>query len=240
MGWHPLDLPLPAGVRAGYTTRDGGVSPSPWESFNLGDHCGDEPVRVEHNRQRLEAALGVPVQWLRQVHGCGVAARPLPEAVPEADAAWTDRPGRALAVLTADCLPALFWSLDGGWVGVAHAGWRGLAAGVLPALVRAAPVPPACLQAWLGPAIGPAAFEVDAPVRQAFAHWPRGWEQAFRPNRPGHWLLDLQALARLQLHRLGLETVHAEPACTFSEKARFFSYRRDGRTGRQAALIWLR
>ncbi len=237
MGWHPLELNQPDNIHLGYTTRDGGVSAPPRDSFNLGLHCGDRPEAVAENRRRLAEQAGVEPRWLRQVHGCAVAAHPVD--TPEADAAWTDRPGQALAVLTADCLPVLCWSERGDWVGVAHAGWRGLAAGVLPALLAAAPVSPARLGCWLGPAIGPQAFEVDEPVWAAFSHWSGSWQAAFRPTRPGHWQLDLFALARLQLRQLGVGRILGGGLCTYSNPERFFSYRRDGQTGRQAALIWL-
>ncbi len=242
MGWHPLELGQPATVCLGYTTREGGVSASPWDSYNLGMHCGDRPEAVAENRRRLAEQAGVTPRWLRQVHGCAVAARPAAHAdheLPEADAAWTDRPGEALAILTADCLPVLCWSESGDWVGVAHAGWRGLAAGVLPALLAAAPVPPGRLACWLGPAIGPQAYEVDQPVRAAFSHWSGPWQAAFQPARPGHWQLDLFALARLQLQQAGVGSIHGGNDCTFSQPERFFSYRRDGRTGRQAVMAWL-
>lgn len=238
MGWHRLDLGQPASVLIGYTTRVGGCSPAPWDGLNLGLGTGDVAERVVANRRWLQRAVGMPLHWLRQVHGTAVVVDP--EGEPEADAACTARPGQALAVLGADCLPVMCWSRSGDWVGAAHAGWRGLAAGVLPSLLDRAPVTPGRLACWLGPAIGPAAYEVDEPVRQAFAHWSGPWRQAFRATRPGHWSMDLKALARLQLHQLGVGRVLGGTLCTFQSPERFFSHRRDGRTGRQAAVIGLR
>ncbi len=235
--WLPADWPAPAGVHAATSLREGGVSPAPWASLNLARHVGDDPDRVAENRRRL----GLPAEpiWLDQVHGTGVirADAVAPGETPRADAAWTDRPGTICVVLTADCLPVLFCDRAGTRVAAAHAGWRGLAAGVLEATVSALGCPGHALLAWLGPAIGPEAYEVDAAVRAAFLDTDSGAATAFRPVRPGHWRLDLYALARRRLERLGV-TVSGGDHCTFSEADRFYSYRRDGRTGRMASVIW--
>lgn len=236
--WLPADWPAPLGVHAAISRRSGGVSPAPWASLNLALHVEDDPRRVAENRRRL----GLPAEpvWLEQVHGTSVVAAHAvaPGATPRADAAWTDRPGVICAVLTADCLPVLFCHRAGSRVAAAHAGWRGLAAGVLEATVAALAVPASELLAWLGPAIGPDAYEVDATVRDAFLATDPGAASAFTATRPGHWRLDLPALARRRLEALGVPVFGGEH-CTFTETDRFFSYRRDGRTGRMASVIWL-
>lgn len=245
--WLEPDWPAPACVRAAASLRVGGISPPPWESLNLGAHVGDAPERVAENRRRLAAVLALPAEpaWLEQVHGR--QALLLDEgALPasrEADAAVTTRPGRVLAVLTADCLPVLFCSSDGRGIGVAHAGWRGLAAGVLASAVDALAVPPGELLAWIGPAIGQEAYEVGPEVRAACIA-ATGAEAAeyFRAGRPGHWQFDLAGLARHRLETLGLGGIYGGHWCTHADPARFFSHRRDGAdgpTGRMATLIWL-
>ncbi|MFC4159522.1 peptidoglycan editing factor PgeF [Chitinimonas lacunae] len=234
------DWPLPPGVGALYSTRDGGVSLPPYRSLNLGDHVGDDPAAVAANRSLLRRSLpGQPV-WLRQVHGLEVIdVAQVAQEAPEADAAVAFAPGRVCAVLTADCLPVLFARDDGSAVGAAHAGWRGLAGGVLEATVEKLGGA-AGLSAWLGPAIGPEAFEVGAEVREAFLAHDAAAEMAFRPTGlPGKWWADLYRLARLRLAALGVERVYGGGACTVSEAERYFSYRRDGRTGRMACLVWL-
>lgn len=238
------DWAAPPAVRALATTRSGGASRAPWASLNLGDHVGDEPAAVLRNRQGLRAALGLPAEpaWLQQVHGTAVVDAAAAGPRPAADAAWTGTPGVVCAVLTADCLPVLFCNRAGTHVAAAHAGWRGLAGGVLESTVgwlAAAGVRPESLLAWLGPAIGPASYEVGAEVRAAFLRSDPAAEDAFRPVRPGHWLLDLYAAARLRLRRAGVTAVTGGDYCTLAEPDRFFSHRRDGVTGRQATLIWL-
>jgi len=234
---HP-DWPAPPGVRAMTTTRQGGVSQGAWAGFNLGTRCGDDPAHVGRNRALLDGELPAPVRWLRQVHGTRVirlteALRGEPE--PEADAAVTFRPGCVCAVLTADCLPVFFCNRKGDRAGVAHAGWRGLAAGVLEATVEALDEDPSQLMAWLGPAIGPGAYEVGADVAEAFRdEYPAGFTR-----RGKRYLLDLYALARLKLAAVGVSSVHGGGFCTLTQSDRFFSYRRDGVTGRMASLIWL-
>ncbi|MEJ2515061.1 MAG: peptidoglycan editing factor PgeF [Gammaproteobacteria bacterium] len=237
------DWPAPVGVAAASTTRTGGASPPPWDSLNLGEHVGDEAARVAENRRRLARALSLPEApaWLTQVHGTRVLALDDP-ALPgdrRADAAVTARPGRVLAVLTADCAPVLLCRRDGGRVGVAHAGWRGLAAGVLEAAVSAMETAPAELLAWVGPAIGPGAYEVGPEVRQACLAGGGDAEACFLPGRGDRWQFDLPGLARRRLARLGLERIYGGQSCTASEPDRFFSHRRDGPCGRMATLVWI-
>ncbi|QIB66355.1 peptidoglycan editing factor PgeF [Kineobactrum salinum] len=240
------DWPAPARVRAFTTTREGGVSSGPYQSFNLGDHVGDDRAAVAANRTRLQALLppGSGVQWLRQCHGNEVVAAGADRQAPSADACWTGRSQLACAVLTADCLPVLFCDRAATVVAAAHAGWRGLLAGVLERTVEALPVAPGELLAWLGPAIGPARFEVGAEVREAFcAGSGLGSDElaaCFQASaRRDHYLADLYGLARLRLCCAGVERVFGGGFCTFADAARFYSYRRDGQTGRMASLIHL-
>ena len=234
--------PLPAGVTALTSTRADGASAAPFDGFNLAIHVGDDPAAVTRNRERLSAALppGTVVRWLRQVHGTAVL-RDDDDAGEPADARVARRPGVACAVLTADCLPVLFCSADGRTVGAAHAGWRGLAEGVLEATIAALGVAPGELSAWLGPAIGPAAFEVGPEVREAFrARWAGGreaLEAAFRPGRGDRLHGDLQALAAARLAAAGVAACYRDARCTASDPDRFYSYRRDGETGRMVSLI---
>jgi len=239
--WIIPQWPVPPSVRALSTTRAGGVSEGRWRSLNLGDHVQDDPAAVSENRRLLMREAGLPSEpfWLRQVHGCAVAETPADEAACEADASWSDRPGRVCAVMTADCLPVLFTNRSGTRVAAAHAGWRGLAAGVLEQVVDRFGEAPGELVAWLGPAIGPEAFEVGDEVREAFVSLHADSGRAFTLSRPGHWLADIYALARTHLRAAGVTQVHGGDFCTFSDSERFFSYRRDGVTGRMATLIWL-
>jgi purine-nucleoside/S-methyl-5'-thioadenosine phosphorylase / adenosine deaminase len=232
--------PSPARVHAAMTTRTGGLSVGPFMSFNLATHVGDDPAAVAGNRRRLREALALPVEpaWLDQVHGIGVAVLPGP-AEGGADAAVTFTPGHVCAVLVADCLPVVLASGDGDRVGIAHAGWRGLAAGVVEATVAALDCDPARLVAWLGPAIGPRAFAVGDVVRAAFLARDAGAAGAFEAARDGRWLADLPALARRRLAAAGVGVVTGGEFCTHADPDRFYSYRRDGATGRMAALAWL-
>lgn len=234
------DWPAPAGVRAASTLRHGGVSPAPYDSLNLAQHVADAPDNVEANRRILSQALQLPQEprWLAQVHGTAVADSDSPPGC-EADAAVSSRPGEVCVVLTADCLPVLFATEGGDRVAAAHAGWRGLCAGVLEKTVERMGVGGGELLAWLGPAIGRAAFEVGEEVRQAFVDKDPDAAAAFMASRPGHWLADLYLLARLRLARAGVTAVYGGGFCTFSDAGRFFSYRRDGCTGRMASLIWI-
>jgi len=239
--------PAPPQVVAFTTLRGGaghGASQAPFDAFNLGAHCGDRPEAVAANRARLRAIGDLPGEphWLRQVHGTRVR-RFGPESggviEPEADAASTATPGEVLAILSADCLPVLFCATNGSEVAAAHAGWRGLAAGVLEHTVDAMDTSPEHLLAWLGPAAGPQAYEVGIEVREAFlAHDPQAGA-AFVPTRPGHWRVDLYALARQRLAGAGVTHVFGGGRCTLSEPDHFFSHRRDGRSGRMATLIWI-
>jgi len=234
------EWPAPANVRAAMTTRKGGVSTGRHASLNLASHVGDDADSVAENRRRLRAALALPGEpaWLAQVHGREVAQLPgpLPAA---ADAAATRVPGVVCAVLVADCLPVLLASRGGDCVGIAHAGWRGLAAGVIEATVAALGEEPARVVAWLGPCIGPQAFEVGPEVRAAFVDGDAAAAADFRPGRAGRFMADLPALARRRLAVCGVHDVHGGAMCTHADAARFYSYRRDGETGRMAALIWL-
>jgi len=233
------DWPAPAVVRACSTTRAGGVSGGPWCGLNLAAHVDDDPLAVRENRDRLVAQLELPAepQWLEQVHG--VAVRTPLVAADCADACFEDRPGRVCAVLTADCLPVLLCNTAGTRVAAAHAGWRGLLAGILEHTIAAFADPADQLLAWLGPAIGPTAFEVGDEVRAAFLAEHPASAAHFAAGRPGHWFADLYGLARQRLARGGVERVSGGGLCTFSDAERFFSYRRDGVTGRMASLIWL-
>jgi YfiH family protein len=232
--------PAPPSVRALSTTRGGGFSAAPYASLNLGDHVGDDPVKVAANRRLLDEHVTAAPRWLKQVHGVHCVDADTGDDVPEADAAVSRGGVRACAILTADCLPVLFCDEAGTVVAAAHAGWRGLAAGVIEATVAAMQVPGSRLLAWLGPAIGPGAFEVGDEVRAAFLADDARAAAAFVPHGPGKWLADLHALARLRLARLGVTKVFADPSCTYSDADRFFSFRRDGSTGRMATAIWLR
>ena len=232
-------------VGAAQSLRGGGVSVAPYDSLNLGDHVGDDAASVAGNRARLRAALALPAEpsWLRQVHGAQVhraltdTPPPLP---PEADAAVARQPGTVLAILVADCLPVLLADRHGEVIGAAHAGWRGLAAGVLEATVAAMAAPPASLTAWLGPAISQSHFEVGDEVRAAFIAHDPAHATAFVRNARARWQCDLPALARARLQALGIGAIADCGVCTFAEAERCYSYRRDGRTGRMAALLWLR
>jgi purine-nucleoside/S-methyl-5'-thioadenosine phosphorylase / adenosine deaminase len=247
--WVEADWPAPGGVRALCTLRTGGASAPPYASFNLGGHVGDAPAAVAENRRRLRVAAGLPAEpvWLEQVHGAHVVdldAGTDPggsERVGPADAAFTRRPRRVCAILTADCLPLLLVTEAGDLVAAAHAGWRGIACGVIEATlaaVTAAGAAPGRLLAWLGPAIGPRHFEVGAEVREALLAADPGAEAAFAPNARGRFMADLGTLARRRLEARGVERIYGGGECTFDAADRYFSYRRDGVTGRQAALIW--
>jgi YfiH family protein len=250
LDWLVPDWPVSPRIAALVTTRNGGVSAGRYASLNLGTAGagragGDTIDAVRENRRRVRAIVPADPVWLTQVHGTavhrvdatGAYAR---ESPPVADAAVTRTPGVVLAVLAADCLPVLLADRDGGAIAVAHAGWRGLAAGVVENALRALDVPPSRVAAWLGPAIGPGAFEVGADVRDAFVDACAEDAFAFAAKSGGKWQADLYALARARLARAGVSSVHGGGACTYSDGAQFFSYRRDGATGRMAALAWLR
>ncbi|MGH8250253.1 MAG: peptidoglycan editing factor PgeF [Steroidobacteraceae bacterium] len=234
------DWPVAPSVRAVMTTRAGGVSSGPFASLNLAGHVGDDPASVAENRRRLRQVLDLPSDpsWLTQVHGRDVAR--LPQNLPPgADAAVAFSPGPVCVVLVADCLPVFLAAPGGDRVGIAHAGWRGLAGGVIEATIAALDCDPARLIAWLGPAIGPRHFEVGPEVRDACLTGRPDAAAEFRPGRDGRWLADLPGLARRRLAACGVSSIHGGGHCTVADPARFYSYRRDGATGRMAALAWL-
>jgi len=238
--WLIPDWHAPSDVRAFVTTRAGGISPSPFDSMNLGLRSGDDIQNVLRNRAILRDCLPAEPAWLRQIHGAGVVDASTVEHEPEADASWAAGSGVVCAVMVADCMPVLLCERDGRAVAAAHAGWRGLSTGVIEATVQAMGVPPAQLMAWLGPAIGPRNFEVGEDVLQAFMKFDERAAEAFAPypGRQGKWLCDLYLLARQRLARLGVTEVTGGGFCTV-EEARWFSHRRDrGRSGRMAAFIW--
>ena len=233
--------PAPSNVRAWSTLRGGGASRGAYASLNLGAHVGDDAQHVAANREHVERELGLPgvPHWLNQVHGTTVVEVGSAGAVPTADAAFTRASGRICCVLTADCLPVLLTDRDGSVVAAAHAGWRGLAAGVLQNTVQAMAVPAREIIAWLGPAISVAHFEVGGEVRDRFVANDPGAAVAFEANARGRWQADLYALGRRALHAAGVEDVYGGDACTFAEADRFFSHRRAAPCGRMATLIWL-
>ena len=236
------DWPAPAHVRALTTTRSGGVSAPPFDSLNLGHRTGDDADSVETNRARLVAELGLPEmpRWLDQQHGIRVLDAAAIDQRPMADAATARRRHQVCAVLSADCVPVLICDTEGRQVAAAHAGWRGLANGVLEATVAAFEEPPGRLMAWLGPGIGPKAFEVGAEVREAFCRQDAGAVDAFRPSEGNRLLGDLYLLAARRLGSAGVGNIFGGGFCTYTDAGRFYSYRRDGATsGRMASLIWI-
>ena len=253
--WLQPEWPAPAHVRAVMTDRQGGQSLAPWDSLNLGDHVGDDPTHVQANRQQLQQRIGTRPVFLKQVHGVQVQAlHAQVQDGTEADACVTEQPGLACTIMVADCLPVLLCDAKGRWVAAAHAGWRGLAGvdgwGVMASLMATAPLsqtPPEDLLVWLGPCIGPQAFEVGPEVKAAFCSSAPAAERYFKACGPGKWLADLAGLARFNLQQLGVSRVYgnnSQPAwCTVSQASRFFSHRRDsrvlGQSGRMAACIWL-
>jgi YfiH family protein len=233
------DWPAPANIGALQTTRHGGVSAAPYDSLNLGSHVGDVPLAVARNRQLLNTLLPSEPVWLEQVHGTDVANADMAGCRVRADACIARRRGSVCVVMTADCLPVLLCDEQGTVVGAVHAGWKGLAAGVIEATVREMAVEPHKLMAWLGPAIGPDAFEVGGEVRAAFVAAHPKAATAFVPGQSGKWFADLYALARLRLNALGITNIYGGDRCTFRDRDAFFSYRRDGATGRMGSFIWL-
>ncbi len=237
------DWPAAAHVHAVCTTRTGGISLAPYDSLNLGDHVGDAASAVAGNRARLRSALDLPAEprWLRQVHGTEVvdSARQSESDTCQADATYTDRPGVVCAVLSADCLPLLLCDRAGTRIAAVHAGWRGLAKGVIERTVDRFAAADNELMAWLGPAIGAQAFEVGDEVRAEFVAHDTAALAAFQPARAGHWYADIYLLARQRLTGCAVSAVYGGNHCTYTDAARFYSYRRDGRTGRMASLIWL-
>ena len=239
--WIQPDWPAPANVRAFVTTRHGGVSTGEFASMNLGLHSGDERETVEKNRAIVRDQLPSAPRWMKQVHGIGVGDLDGigADEVPTADAAVTGEAGRVAVVLTADCMPLFLCDVEGKRVGVAHAGWRGMAAGVIEATVRALGSKPGDVLAWLGPTIGPTAFEVGPEVRSAFADVDARAASAFVPHGSGKYMADLYALALQRLERSGVRSVSGGGFCTFRDADRLFSYRRARASGRMGAFIWM-
>lgn len=243
------DWPAPANVRAAATVRTGGVSVGSFASLNLGAHVGDDAAAVAENRRRVRAQLRLPAEplWLNQVHGTAAvdaavgrtSVRLKSDPRPTADAVVAKASGQVCVVLTADCLPVVFCDEAGSRVAAAHAGWRGLAGGVLQATVRALDVPPQELLAWLGPAIEQDAFEVGPEVREQFVTQDAANAAAFKANARGRWLADLYDLARRQLERVGLTRVYGGGFRCYADRDRFFSYRRDSVTGRMGTMVWM-
>lgn len=236
--WIVPDWPAPARVRALITTRNGGASRGPYASFNLGLHSGDEHAAVQANRAALQSLLPQAPRWLDQQHGTTVVEADDIASPPAADASIARQAGTVCAILVADCIPVLFSDRAGTLVAAAHAGWRGLAGGVIENTVQCTGAMPAKLLAYLGPGIGPRAFEVGADVRATFVDRDPAAVQAFAPLGRNKWLADLYALARGALTRAGVTAIYGGGLCTVSDPQRFYSYRRDRVTGRMAALIW--
>lgn len=238
------DWPAPAGVRAAFTTRLGGYSAGPWGTLNLGTRVGDDPQAVAANHAAVARALALPAppQWLHQLHGTELVAAAADGIERSGDAAWTRRRGVVCAVQSADCLPILLCDRAGSLVAAVHGGWRGLAGGIVQRVLIGLGVAPDGLLAWLGPAICGRCYEVGAEVRAAFCAADERLAGQFRPSdRSGHWLADLPGIARAQLEASGVpaDAIHGGDLCTREDGRRFYSHRRDGVTGRMAALIWL-
>jgi len=233
------DWSAPENVRALQTTRLGGISRAPYDSLNLGDHVGDAPLAVEHNRIMLNTLLPSEPVWLEQVHGAVVANADTSGCLPQADGCIARHGSAVCVVLTADCLPVLLCDMAGSVVGAAHAGWKGLSAGVIESTVTAMNVLPQDMIAWLGPAISQKAFEVGEEVRAVFVDADQNAASAFLPGQNGKWFADIYKLAHLRLNALGISKVFGGGYCTFSDRERFFSYRRNGVTGRMGTFIWL-
>lgn len=235
------EWPAPASIRALMTTRHGGISKPPYDSLNLAEHVGDDPQSVRENRRLLASAAYLPSMplWLDQLHGTQVVDCATAIGSNRADAVTTDRPQQVCVVMTADCLPVLLCNQAGTRVAAVHAGWRGLAAGVIEAALSHFDEPADHVLAWLGPAIGPEAFEVGSDVRERFLQDDLCAAGAFVAGRPGHWMADIYHLARIRLERAGVGFIGGGNYCTVADNTRFFSYRRDGVTGRMASLIWM-
>ena len=233
------DWPAPKNVRALQTTRQGGVSAPPYDSLNLGSHVGDAPLAVARNRMLLNTLLPSEPVWLEQVHGTIVANADMATCRPQADACIARHRAAVCVVMTADCLPVLLCDQQGSVVGAAHAGWKGLAAGIIEATVQEMNAAPQNLMAWLGPAISQDAFEVGDEVHTVFVDMHPQAASAFIPGRNGKWFADIYALARVRLNALGITQIYGGDYCTYREREKFFSYRRDGITGRMGTFIWL-
>ena len=235
------DWPAPKNVHAVSTTRHGGVSTCPFDSMNLGTHVGDEIKNVQKNRQILSKTLDLenPPFWLNQIHSNFVSDLDCQQPLIDADAAFTRQAKRSCIVMTADCLPVLFCNMAGSVVAASHAGWRGLQAGILEKTVRKMQCSSEDIMAWLGPAIGASVFEVGDEVRQAFIHSDPLAQHAFQAQQRGKWLADIYQLATQRLNRIGVQKIYGGGECTYGDKQRFYSYRREEKTGRMASLIWM-
>jgi polyphenol oxidase len=236
--WIVPDWPCPPTIHALITTRSGGVSTGQYASMNLGDSVGDDPEHVQENHRRLCLHLPSAPRWLQQIHGNFAIEAETVTDLPQADASFTSKPDVVCAVRMADCLPILLCNRDGSSVGATHAGWRGLCSGVIENTVAKMKVPPSDLMAYLGPAIGPDAFEVGEDVYSAFVGHDARATAAFRPHKPGKWFADLFMLASQRLADAGVAVIYGGALCTYADPARFFSHRRDRNSGRMAALIW--
>lgn len=235
--WLKADWPAPDFIKAGTTLRQGGMSKGTFDSFNLATHVGDELAVVTQNRSMLNVP-NAP-QWLEQVHSTKAVLLPNEEITPEADAAYTSEKNIVCAVMTADCLPLLITDKQGSCVAAIHAGWRGLCAGIIEATIKKIAVEPESLLVWLGPAIGPDVYEIGEEVYHAFIKDDDEAKQAFTSVSEGQWLFDIYHLAKLRLNKIGVKQIYGGDRCTLSEEEQFFSYRRDGVTGRMASLIWI-
>ena len=235
------DWPAHSRIRSVSTTRNGGVSKAPYDGLNLGDHVGDLEQAVHSNRRLVAEACNLPrgPAWLEQVHGTDIADAATVTESCQADGAFTDKPGTVCVIMTADCLPVLLCNRSGTKVAAVHAGWRGLLNGVIEQAVDRFNEPVDELLVWLGPAIGSRAFEVGDEVRTEFVQSDEEAITAFENNRPGHWLADIYQLARVRLQKRGIRSIYGGGECTYTDAGRFFSYRRDGVTGRMATLIWI-
>ncbi len=233
--------PAPANIKALSTTRQGGVSLPPYQGLNVADHVGDAGNAVLRNREWLRETVDLPAEpcWLKQVHGTDIVTGESRDHVPVADGSFSSVAGQVLAVMTADCLPLLICDQQGSEIAAVHAGWRGLLDGIIENAIDRFSSPSETLLVWLGPAIGPTAFEVGDEVRDLFIDRDKNSVDSFQSNRPGHWLADIYQLARIRLEGRGVRSIYGGERCTVSDPDRFYSYRRDGVTGRMASLIWI-
>lgn len=241
INWLQADWPAPDFIKAGTILRKGGMSLPPYESLNLATHVGDELTAVKKNRAMLNVDIATAPQWLEQTHSTQAILLPSEEAIPKADAAYTTEKNIVCAVMTADCLPLLITDRQGSCIAAVHAGWRGLCDGIIEATIKKLPVAPESLLVWLGPAIGADVYEVGKEVYDAFTLSEDVDEakQAFTSVSEQHWLFDIYRLATLRLNKTGVKHIYGGDRCTLSEEEQFFSYRRDGVTGRMASLIWI-
>ena len=235
--WLAADWPAPDFIKAGTTTRQGGVSKPPYHSFNIATHVGDDSALVEKNRSMLSVPNSP--QWLEQIHSTRAVLLPNKETIPKADAAYTFDKNIVCSVMTADCLPLLITDTRGSCVAAIHAGWKGLCDGIIEATIEKLPVENDSLMVWLGPAIGPAVYEIGEEVYDAFTKNDIEAKKSFTEVSEQHWLFDIYGLAKLRLNRLGVKQIYGGDHCTLSEEEKFFSYRRDDVTGRMASMIWI-